>query len=84
MSVPNRIAAGSAPGGVVVHIYTARGDLLAASALYPGTGDVDTIATRDAAAADAAELGAAGCVLVAFDGDDGRLMLVARYTEATP
>ncbi len=65
-SIPN----GTAPGGVVIHVYDTAGVLLTASFLTPGD-DVDADAERAGRQVDALRRADIPVVLVAYDGDTG-------------
>ena len=73
--IPERIAPGLAPGGLVVHVYhEATGDLLLSRALPGGWADapgiVETAAVSDSMRAEM-ETGGVDVRLVWFDGDTG-------------
>jgi hypothetical protein len=73
--VPDRVMPGSAPGGIVMHVYgTVSGRLLAEDWLAPGA-DVEALArvsiNRAIEVGDVAD----DFLLVCFDGDSGERML---------
>jgi hypothetical protein len=82
---PERIAPGTAPGGVVMHVYRLSGGLILERRI-PALATCDA-AVEDAATADAlraAQVTAAGepIIIVSYDGDDGMRYTVADAVEA--
>lgn len=76
---PESIPPGTAPGGVVVHVYTLDDVLVLTSYLAPSA-DVMDVARRDRDKVDLLTGAGVPVVLVAYDGDSGTRYTAEQWT----